>query len=40
MRDGQGFLLFYNIVARHTIDEVSVLYDKILRTKDTDKVPM
>lgn len=40
MRDGQGFLLVYNIVARPTFDEVSVLYDKILRTKDTDKVPI
>jgi GTPase KRas protein len=40
MRDGQGFLLVYNIVARPTFDEVSVLYDKILRTKDTDNVPI
>lgn len=40
MRDGQGFLLVYNIVARPTFDEVSLLYDKILRTKDTDKVPI
>jgi len=38
MRDGQGFLLVYNIVARPTFDEVSVLYEKIVRTKDTDKV--
>lgn len=40
MRDGQGFLLVYNITSRATFDEVSVLYDKILRTKDTDKVPI
>lgn len=40
MRDGQGFLLVYNIIARPTFDEVSILYDKILRTKDTDKVPI
>jgi len=40
MRDGQGFLLVYNIVARPTFDEVSVLYDKILRTKDLDQVPL
>jgi GTPase KRas protein len=40
MRDGKGFLLVYNIISRPTFDEVSVLYDKILRTKDTDKVPV
>jgi len=40
MRDGQGFILVYNIIARPTFDEVSVLYDKILRTKDADKVPL
>jgi hypothetical protein len=38
MRDGQGFLLVYNITARPTFDEVSVLYEKILRTKDSNKV--
>jgi len=40
MRDGKGFLLVYNITSRPTFDEVSVLHDKILRTKDADKVPM
>jgi len=40
MRDGKGFLLVYNITSRPTFDEVSNLYDKILRTKDTDKVPI
>jgi GTPase KRas protein len=40
MRDGKGFLLVYNIVSRPTLDEVCALYDKILRTKDTDKVPI
>ena len=40
MRDGKGFLLVYNIVSRPTLDEVCTLYDKILRTKDTDKVPI
>merc|ERR1712228_211611 len=28
------------ITSRPTFDEVSTLYDKILRTKDTDKVPI
>jgi len=40
MRDGKGFLLVYNIISRPTFDEISILYDKILRTKDTDKVPV
>ena len=40
MRDGKGFLLVYNITARNTFDEVSALYDKILRSKDQEKVPM
>jgi len=40
MRDGKGFLLVYNITSRPTFEEVSTLYDKILRTKDTDKVPI
>jgi hypothetical protein len=40
MRDGKGFLLVYNITSRPTFDEVALLYDKILRTKDSEKVPM
>ena len=40
MRDGKGFLLVYNITSRPTFDEVSTLYDKILRTKDSEHVPM
>jgi GTPase KRas protein len=40
MRDGKGFLLVYNITSRPTFEEVSNLYEKILRTKDTDKVPV
>jgi len=40
MRDGKGFLLVYNITSRPTFDEVSVLHDKILRTKEQSKVPI
>jgi GTPase KRas protein len=40
IRDGQGFLLVYNIISRPTFDEVSVLHDKILRSKDATKVPV
>merc|ERR1712113_830636 len=40
MREGKGFLLVYSIVSRQSFDEVSMLRDKILRTKDTDDVPI
>lgn len=40
MRDGKGFLLVYNITSRPTFDEVATLYEKILRTKDSEKVPI
>ena len=40
MRDGRGFLLVYNITSRPTFEEVTNLHDKILRTKDADKVPI
>ena len=37
MRDGQGFLLVYNITSSPTFDEVAVLYEKILRTKEGEE---
>jgi len=40
IRDGKGFLLVYNIISRPTFDDVQTLHDKILRTKDADKVPV
>eukprot|EP00474_Spongospora_subterranea_P008953 CRZ09411.1 hypothetical protein [Spongospora subterranea] len=40
MRDGKGFLLVYNVTSMNTFDEVSSLYDKILRSKDQEKVPI
>src|SRR5690349_13965742 len=40
MRDGKGFLLVYSVTAKPTFDQVSVLYDKILRTKDSNSVPV
>jgi len=40
MRDGKGFLLVYNITSKPTFDEVNNLYEKILRTKDANKVPI
>ena len=42
MREGKGFLLVYSITSRQTFDEVAMLRDKILRTKDDegDQVPI
>merc|ERR1712176_624887 len=43
MREGKGFLLVYSIASRATFDEVAMLRDKILRTKDDefgDKIPI
>lgn len=40
MRDGKGFLLVYNITSRPTFEEITLMHEKILRTKDSDKVPM
>jgi GTPase KRas protein len=40
MRDGKGFLLVYSITSRPSFEEVSVLRDKIIRTKESDKVPI
>jgi len=38
IRDGQGFLLVYSIVSRPTFEQVSVLHEKILRSKEATKV--
>jgi len=40
MREGKGFLLVYSITSRPSFDGVSILYDKILRTKDAAHVPV
>ncbi|GAB5370423.1 hypothetical protein AAMO2058_001491700 [Amorphochlora amoebiformis] len=40
MRDGKGFLLVYNITDKTSFDNISVLHDKILRTKDANRVPV
>jgi GTPase SAR1 family protein len=40
MREGKGFLLVYTITSQATFDEAANLYEKILRAKDKDKVPM
>jgi len=40
MREGKGFLLVYSLVLRQTFEEAQVLYEKILRCKDSEKVPL
>jgi len=40
MKNGQGFVLVYSIVADSTFNEIPGLRDQILRVKDVDAVPM
>ena len=40
MREGKGFLLVYTITSKATLDECSLLREKILRAKDEDHVPI
>jgi len=40
MREGKGFLLVYSITSRATFEEVQTLYEKILRSKDAENVPI
>jgi len=40
MKNGQGFVLVYSIIATSTFNDLSELRGQILRVKDTDSVPM
>jgi len=40
MKNGQGFVLVYSIIAQSTFNDLSDMREQILRVKDTDKVPM
>jgi len=40
MKNGQGFIIVYSIIAQSTFKELPDLRDQILRVKDTDQVPM
>lgn len=40
MKNGQGFVLVYSIIAMSTFNDLNDLRDQILRVKDTDNVPM
>lgn len=40
MKNGQGFVLAYSIIAQSTFNDLPDLREQILRVKDTDRVPM
>eukprot|EP01116_Phalansterium_solitarium_P008507 TRINITY_DN22417_c0_g1_i1.p1 TRINITY_DN22417_c0_g1~~TRINITY_DN22417_c0_g1_i1.p1 ORF type:complete len:185 (-),score=47.84 TRINITY_DN22417_c0_g1_i1:325-879(-) len=40
MKNGQGFVLVYSIIAQSTFNDLPDLRDQILRVKDKDEVPM
>jgi GTPase KRas protein len=40
IREGQGFLLVYSITSKSTLDHVCSLREKVIRTKNSAKVPM
>jgi Ras-related protein Rap-1A/Ras-related protein Rap-1B len=40
MKNGQGFVLVYSIIAQSTFNDLAELREQILRVKDTEKVPM
>lgn len=40
MRNGQGFVVVYAINSRRSFDEIAYFREQILRTKETEKVPM
>eukprot|EP01098_Paradermamoeba_levis_P015004 TRINITY_DN7410_c0_g3_i2.p1 TRINITY_DN7410_c0_g3~~TRINITY_DN7410_c0_g3_i2.p1 ORF type:complete len:185 (+),score=41.00 TRINITY_DN7410_c0_g3_i2:129-683(+) len=40
MKNGQGFVLVYSIIAQSTFNDLPDIRDQILRVKDSDSVPM
>src|SRR3954447_11936353 len=40
MKNGQGFVLVYSIIAQSTFNDLPDLREQILRVKDVDSVPM
>merc|ERR1712062_332566 len=39
IREGDGYLLVYSIISKDSFDEVKLLYDKIVRIRDTESFP-
>ena len=40
IRDGDGFLLVYSIISRHTFEEISQIREHILQSKDREYAPI
>jgi len=40
MKNGQGFVLVYSIIAQSTFNDLPDMKDQILRVKELDRVPM
>ncbi|KAF9574550.1 Ras- protein Rap-1b [Mortierella alpina] len=40
MKNGQGFILVFSIIAASTFSELNELHRQIMRVKDTEKVPI
>ena len=40
MRTGEGFLLVYSITSRNSFQEISILYEQILRIRSQDSFPV
>jgi GTPase KRas len=40
MRNGEGFLLMYNITSRSSFEEIFDFHENILRAKDSSQVPI
>jgi Ras-related protein Rap-1A/Ras-related protein Rap-1B len=40
MKNGQGFVMAYSIIAQSTFNDIPDLREQILRVKDADSVPM
>jgi small GTP-binding protein len=40
MKNGQGFVLVYSIIANSTFTDISEMHNQIVRVKDTEDVPM
>jgi len=39
IREGDGYLLVYSMITKDSFDEVKLLYDKIVRIRDSNKFP-
>jgi len=40
IKEGDGFLLIYDITKRYTLDEIKNLFDRMVNAKDTEDIPV